>query len=87
MENNNYITRELYEADKQAIIAKCETEAANVRTEGAEMRGNYNLIKQELSEIKQSLERFISRATLVLGIMTLLFTALQITLTIIALRK
>ena len=87
MTEKEYITKELYEADKQATIAKCEVEAANIRTEGAEMRGNYNLIKQELSEIRQSLEKFISRATLALGIAAVLFTAVQITLTIIALRK
>ena len=120
MENNNYITRDLYEADKQATIAKCEAVAADVRTEGAKMKGDYNLISArfderfnnmsvrfdeklnnmsarfdeklnnmnaQIEDVKQALDKFVSRATLALGIATVLFTAIQITLTIIALRK
>jgi len=94
MENNNYLTRELYESDKQATISKCEVIAADIRTEGARMKGDYNLINERFSNIstrleniERSIEKFITRTSLILTGMTLLFTALQITFAIIALKK
>ena len=101
MTENEYITKELYNADKQATIAKCEVEAANIRTEAAEMRADHNLIRQELGElrqsvnelkelkeiVKESIDKFISRTSLILTGMTLAIAITQLIIAVITLSK
>ena len=105
MAENEYITKELCRANRKGVIAKCEATAANIRTEAAEMRADHNLIRQELSELRgsvdelkelktimeefidKSINKFISRASLILAGMTLIITVIQLTLAVITLSR
>lgn len=57
---NNYISRELYEADKRAAIAKHESIAADIRTEGARMKGDYNLLNERINNVEKRLDEGLS---------------------------
>ena len=98
MDNNNYITKEFYDSNmrefKEAVRemiaaadARTDKAVAEMKAEAAEMRAQYKITQIRLENIERSIEKFITRTSLILAGMTLLFTALQITFAIIALKK
>ncbi|MBQ7560960.1 MAG: hypothetical protein IJS99_03865 [Synergistaceae bacterium] len=100
-DKKEFITREIFDANILAIReamaaseARHERIAAEMRTEAAEMRTQYTLTQMRLDNMdkridnmKNSLDKFFRNTGLALTGMTLLFTALQISLSLITIMK
>ena len=91
MESNNnqqYITREVFDANilaiREAIAAseaRCERIAAELRTDfqakSDEMRENYKVVTVRLDNIERAIDQLPTKLSAVFGILALIFTAIQ----------
>ena len=91
MESNNnqqYITREVFDANilaiREAIAAseaRCERIAAELRTDfqakSDEMRENYKVVTVRLDNIERAIDQLPTKLSAVFGVLALIFTAIQ----------